>query len=293
MPVRLLAVVALLPLGCSDNRERSYSGAAPAAKMAAEAPAPGGVVFRQAPAGADAKPVGGKPAEAAPVERKIVYTAHLDLIVKEFEPARTAVARLVEEHKGYVSKSDVTGDAGTPRAAHWTVRVPVDRFRSLLDALAGVGHATRNATDSQDVTEEFIDAEARLKNLKVEEEALNKLMKEAVGKVEDILKVREQLRQVRGDIERLEARLKTLSQLSALSTIHVSVKEVKDYVPPSAPMFGDRVGGTFERSLDGLLTFGQNAVLFCVALVPWLPLIVVGLLAVRWLGKWAFRRVTP
>jgi hypothetical protein len=131
------------------------------------------------------------------------------------------------------------------------------------------------------VTEEYVDLEARLKNLKAEEAVLNKLLQEKAQNTADLLAFRKQITDVREQIERIQARLTTLSRLTAMTTIDIVMSEDKPYVPPSAPAFGTSLGRTFWDSVGALEGLGKGLVLFLVAIAPWSPLIVLGLWLVR------------
>ena len=87
---------------------------------------------------------------------------------------------------------------------------------------------------------------------------------------------------VRGEIEQLEGTLQKLANLTSLTTVTVIVEERKNYVPPSAPTFANTAGRTFHNSADALVGFLKAIVLVAVAIVPWLPLVIVAL-AVAWL----------
>lgn len=248
-------------------------------------------VARNTPPQADAGPApGGKPDAAAepPIERKIVFNGRLEVVVKDFDAARAEVAKIVAGSKGYFAKSEVVGDAGTKRSGTFTIKVPAEKFQATVDAMAVLGVAVKNSTDSQDVTEEFVDVAARVKNLKAEEETLNRLLKDAAGRLDDVFKIREQIRKTREDIERAEGRMKALSALSALSTIVLSLREEVNYVPPTveaAPTFSARVSGTFGESLGLLQQLGEWIVLTATAAAPWLPIGVVLVLGLRWLAR--------
>jgi hypothetical protein len=246
-------------------------------QAAGEAVPPGGV----AKDGAGNNGAGDPVATNAPAKRHIIFTSTLDIIVKDLDAAVPDVEKLVAGHKGYVAKSEIKGDTGTRRTATYTLRVPAESFKPLNEGLLALGTPERNAVDSQDVTEEYVDVQARLKNLKNEEETLNKLLKDSATRAE-VLQTREQIRQIRGDIERAQARLDYLSKLTALSTVHLTLREIKDYKPPTAPTFGNRVSDTFEKSWEGLVGFGEGVVLVAVALTPWLPILVPVLLALIW-----------
>ena len=157
----------------------------------------------------------------------------------------------------------------------------------LKDGLLALGTPERNVVDTQDVTEEFVDVEARIKNLQEQEAKLNELLKEKrkEEKLEDVIKVSDRVFLVRGDIERAQGRRNYLKNRVQLSTLTVTLREVKDYKPPTAPTFGSRARDTFGNSWEGLVDFGQGAVLVLVALVPWAPLWLPALLALVWVVR--------
>jgi hypothetical protein len=218
------------------------------------------------------------PAAVKPeVERKIIYNADVRLIVDDLTRAEQELQRFVKERKGYIASAEINGAMGSPRHGHWRLRVPADQLQSCLDAIVKLGVPDKNSTDTRDVTEEFYDLEARIKNKKVEETRLQGYLqdKKATSKLEDILVIERELNRVRGEIEQSEGRLRLLGNLSALATIDVAMQEVKDYVPPQAPTFGNKVSGTFFGSLDALKMLGEGVVLLLAALVPWLPLLAI------------------
>jgi hypothetical protein len=237
------------------------------------------------------KPVGAPeqaPATATPQPQMIVYTATLSVVVKDLDTAAHEAEKLVAGHKGFVAKSEVRGDPGTPRVATYTLRVPVANFSALKAGLLDLGNADRNAVESQDVTEEFVDVEARIKNLQEQERKLNELLQEKrkEEKLEDVIRVSDRIYGVRGDIERAQGRRNYLLNRAQLSTIHLTLREIKDYKPPTASTFGTRIGETFATSWESVVKFGQGVVLFAVALAPWTPL----LLPLVVLAVWGVRR---
>jgi hypothetical protein len=232
-------------------------------------------------AATQADPAAVKAAQAQPM---IVYSATLDVIVKDLDTATAEVDRLVTGHKGWVAKSEVKGDTGSRRTATYTLRVPVDVFNPVKAGILALGTPERNVVDTQDVTEEFVDVEARIKNLKEQEAKLNELLKEKrkEEKLEDVIKVSDRIYVVRGDIERAQGRRNYLQNRVQHSTLHVTLREIKDYKPPTAPTFGTRISDTFEQSWEGLVDFGSGLALVGVALVPWIPLWLPALVALVW-----------
>jgi len=273
---RLVALSAALAFvvgcGAEPNAARIHREGSP--HNAAEAPPAGAKGGEQAKQ--DANPPGGPAAQVPPAERKIIYTAHLDVVVTDWDAARADVDRLIAAHKGYVARAEERMHSGSQRTGTFVIKVPVENFPALVRGLAGVGHAERNAIDSQDVSEEYVDVQARVKNLKEQEAKLNELLKERrkEEKLDDIIKIGDRIGLVRQDVERAEGRLKYLETMAALSTVNLSLREEKDYKPPTAPTYGSRVGTTFSASWDGLVRFVTEVSLAVVALVPWLPVLV-------------------
>jgi hypothetical protein len=252
------------------------------------------------PANEQARPKGpvppGNPPPAdgqeTPLQRKVVQTGYLDIIVPDFDVAHEELKELFALHKAVIVKSEFAGSAGARRGATWTVRVPVDDFQAFVDEVVHLGKPVRHSTEAQDVTEEFVDLEARIKNLKAEEEGLNGLLKKAQSTA-DILGFRQQISDIRGNIERAEGRLNVLSRLTTYSTVYLSMREEKDYTPPEsphAPTFAAAVQGTWDESLGVLGQFGKAVTLFAVALAPWLPLVAPPVVAVAWYVRRTRRR---
>ncbi|QEL18070.1 DUF4349 domain-containing protein [Limnoglobus roseus] len=238
------------------------------------------------------------PANEVAAERKIIFSGTLDVEVKDFGTAQRELAGLMQKHKAYFAKTEIRGDSGQKRVGTFTIKVPVESFQPLVESLAALGNPLRNTTDSQDVTEEYVDVEARVKNLKAEEEVMNKLLKEVGSRLDDIFKIREQIRTNREQIERAEARLQALGKLTSLSTISLTLRDKEEYVAPTAakvsepPSFGERATGTFATSFGMLRSFGETVCLFAIAVFPWLPLI-LALGGAAWYARRRVLRTAP
>lgn len=241
----------------------------------------------------DADRVPASPAEAskaATAGRKIIHTAHVELVTEDLSALESKLLPLVETSKGYVADSDVSGTAGIQRQGTWRVRVPVEAYDAFLKAAVRLGELVSLKADAKDVSEEYFDLEARLANKKVEEARLLKLLTEATGKLEEVLKVEHELSRVREEIERFQGRLRALANLTTLTTVTISAREIKGYTPPLAPTLATRMGRTFAASLDALRQLGEGLLLFAVGLVPWLPVIGLVLVFVLIASRRARRR---
>lgn len=296
--VMWVAVLVALPIGCGGMMpEDMATEAAPGrfvestGEVMMDLPPPMAAPGQEGRA--EGGPEGG--AEASPpdgaIRRRIIYDAQIDLIIEDIDPAADRLAALVEQHRGYVAEQDLAGSPGDRRSGRWKVRVPVEGFEGFVAGVMELGELERNHRTSQDVTEQFYDVEARVRNKRVEEQTLTKILEERSGELEDVLKVEVELSRVRGEIEQLEGRLRVLDNLSSLATVTINLKERVDYEPaaPVAPTFRERVARAWEESVRGLRQLGESLVLWLVGVAPWLPLIVVGVLVLRWLVRWLYR----
>ncbi len=215
----------------------------------------------------------------APVVRKIVRVATLDVLVADFDQSRGDLEKLIGEYKGDVVKSDFVGNAGAKRTGTWTIRVPTERFDQFRKAVIGLGQALRNATDASDVTDEFVDMETDIKTLKAKEAKLNELLKAKAQSFEDVLKWEKEVENVHAELARKEARLLTLSRLTTMATVYVTLRDEKELPPPPPapppPPVEPTTRNTLLASFNALAEFGQYSLFVAAALAPWLPLIVV------------------
>jgi hypothetical protein len=274
-----MALMTLIGAGCSESvqEHRAASSAAMPAPAAGEA-APA-LETQDGGGGAGAVPEG--------LPRKIIYTAEVALSVEDFGAVADQIARLVGQYGGYIAESDTQGRPGAGRSGRWKARVPVERFDAFVEAVVALGELERRKTDSQDVTEEFYDLEARIKNKTVEEQRLIEHLKNTTGELKEILEVEKELSRVREEVERLQGRLRLLANLTSLTTVSISVHERQRYTPAQSPTFGERIVRRFRGSSDQLVRAGQEFLLASVSVVPWLPIwLIAGLVA--WL---VFRRI--
>ncbi|MER3496392.1 MAG: hypothetical protein C4320_06125 [Armatimonadota bacterium] len=163
------------------------------------------------------------------------------------------------------------------------MRIPSARFDAFLDALSSVGELQSSTRSAEDVSEEYYDVQARLKNKKVEEERLVDLLRRATGNLSQVLLVERELSRVRGEIERVEGRLRYLSHQTEMSTVTVTLREVRNYRPEGPPTLASQVKRSFTGSIDALAAFVTATLLFIVAVTPWLivPLIILAALTGR------------
>jgi len=287
--------------GCGSEESSDYEGYA-TAEVAAQSPeadfesyaadSDGIVLPASANAGLPANDTS-DPATApsATIQRRIIYNADIDLVVDDFAGVQSKVADLANTYGGFVASSNVYGSEGSPRRGQWTLRIPSAQYNDLVKDSESLGQIRSTSSNTQEVTAEFVDLQARLSNLRTEEQRLHRHLEESTGSLEDILRVEREISRVRGDTERIEGRLNVLRDLTTLSTVTLRIEEIRNYVPEPTeePGFGQQVARTWSDSVDAVAGFFTSLSLITVALTPWLvviiPLSLVAFLIARWLRR--------
>lgn len=204
-------------------------------------------------------------AEAA--DRKIIRNADLTMEVNSTTDASHRVTSIAESHGGFVvtseSKQREEADSGKRTLdIKLVVRIPSNQFGLALDEIRSLASNMREDNVSgQDVTEEFIDLEARIKTQRALELQFLEIMKQA-SKVADALEVQRQLADVRTEIEKLEGRKRFLENRSSLSTITVNLEAPKQ-ITVSTTGFGRTLRETVSDSVD----LGAGLILFLIRFV--------------------------
>jgi hypothetical protein len=206
--------------------------------------------------------------EEPTLERKIVKTGYMTLEVEDISEAMTEISHLAEELGGYVVSSNRQEfEKGT--SGDICIRVPSEKFQDALVRLRQLAvRVASETTRAVDVTEEYIDLEARLHNLRATEAQFLTLLQKAEN-VEEMLMVQRELSNVRMEIEQTEGRMKYLERTSELALIELTLREVKPLAGPWSPL------QAFKAAIRGLVAFVRGLVtvliwlgVFCWAWVP-------------------------
>ncbi|NJM52756.1 MAG: DUF4349 domain-containing protein [Blastocatellia bacterium] len=215
--------------------------------------------------------------ENVPTERKIIRNADLQLESSAPEEAQQKISTIAESKGGFVVESQQRSSSSnvtTRDTVTMTIRVPAAKFNESLDEIRKVAsHVIIETVKGQDVTEEFVDIEARLKTKKALEEQFLEIMKQ--GKtVQDALQVQRELANVRGEIEQIEGRKRFLENQSSLSTIKILLQTPTAYSPSSSGFFY-QLGNAISSGFDFALKFILALVYFVIAILPFLLFVVL------------------
>lgn len=210
----------------------------------------------------------------------VIKTATVTLEVKDDELQETLqnATSSAEKYGGFVVSTSVSDDEEDPTGAI-VVRVPAERFGDALADLESLGDVSSESVSGQDVTQEFIDLQARLRNYVAQEAVLLKLMDEAQS-VSDTIRVQNELQRVQLEVERLRGRITYLDDQTAMSTIELRVAE--EGAVGAAP--GD-FEKAWERAKDGLVAVLAGLI---ASLGVIIPIALLSLLVI-----YAFVRIRP
>jgi hypothetical protein len=211
--------------------------------------------------------------QAAPVavERKIIRNANLTLEVEEPKKAMQRVASVAESRGGFVVTSESRQEAGVNGGRAYEtitmeVRVPAAQFDAAMNDIRAAGsRVTTEKITGQDVTEEFIDLDARLRTQKALEAQLLDIMKSAHA-VSDAITVERELANVRTEIEKIEGRQRFLENQTSLSTINVTLQPPSPLV--STTGFFRSIAAAFGEGIDIAAAITLVLIRVVLALIP-------------------------
>jgi hypothetical protein len=238
------------------------------------------------------------PADAlqdADTDRKMVRTSSIDLIVQKPAEAAEKIHRLAESFGGFLVSSQISGGSDATNGS-LTVRVPAARFQEALVEIRKLGlRVESEGVDAQDVTRQYVDQGANLRNLRAEEGQYLTILKQAQT-VKDTLEVSEKLSQVRGQIEQQQAEFAALSKQIETVAISISLRaeaEARVFGLSWRPLYQMKLA--LRDGLDGLANYvsTMTAIVFYLpTLALWLTTIMVagavGWRILRWAGRRAF-----
>ena len=169
-------------------------------------------------------------ADISPKDRQIVRSGFLSLVVKNAEESLSQIEVLAKDRGGFVENKSVSLATAKESGVYGTIvlRVPSEQFSGAMTSLKSLAlKVEKEDISADDVTRQTVDLNARLKNLRAEEEQYTALLRRT-GSIEDLVKVTSALSQVRGQIEQIESTLKYLSGSVSLSRITVSISAEAD-----------------------------------------------------------------
>ena len=206
-------------------------------------------------------------AESSPAEapsrknnRKVVYKSRLSIDVDSFDGADIKVNDLVNKYNGFIASANLDHLQGKRRHGNWQVRIPVENYHLFMNTIGDIGTVVKRNEEASDVTAEFYDLEARIKNKLRLEERIVELLAAAKGDLSRLIQVEKELARVREEIERMQGRKRLMLDVTSLTTIDIAIQEIEAYQPTQASAFGERVDSAWTTAVSQATETGENLI---------------------------------
>jgi len=219
--------------------------------------------------------------DAPRIESMMVRVASLGLEVKNVDEALEQLQNTAKAHDAEITELQAKNAGASSQGAearqglddaYVTLRVPQAKLDALTSDLFKLGTVVSWDTSADDVSEEYVDTSARIRNLKAEETRLLSFFDKA-GKISDLLEIEREVTRVRGEIESMQARINYLDRQVERATLNVHISK------PGGIIRADESGWSF---IDAIAMGFQGAAsivkVLITVLISLTPLIAIGLL---------------
>jgi len=287
----LAGLILVAGVGCAKSGSESrndYATEEPAPPAPAEAPAvDGDFGFNDAADSAEYEKATAEEAGTQEYGNKIIKTAYMNMETYDFDETVQKMKNLLTGMGGYVESSSESGqslqdDGYVRRYAHFEFRVPEASYETFINSVGDLGNVIDSSQGGQDISFQYMDTEARLESLEVQEERLISILEKA-EKIEDVIALEQELSRVRYEIESLQGQLRHWDNLVSFSRVSVDVNEVREYtdITEEPDTLWERIGDTLRRSFKSLVNFLETVLVVLTAVLPFLLLMgVIALIVV-------------
>lgn len=210
-------------------------------------------------------------------KRMIIRSGSMQLEADNFGDTEAKVKQIVNGVNGYLTNSTSQLNASGKKQGTITIRVSADKFDALVDELSKVGKVMNQNISGKDVTEEFMDAEARLKTQRELETRLLQILSEKTANLTALVEVEQKLASVRENIEKTEGRMRFLKDQASYSTLTLSIFEPAILTTSTGGGFFHEIGQGIKRGLTGFTAVISGIITFIIALSPILAILGLGI----------------
>ena len=213
---------------------------------------------------------------------KLIYSASATVETTEFDQTVEKLTALVAEYGGFVESSSINGSNyysqsrgySSERYASYVIRIPSDRFSTLMSSLSTLGNVPYSHTYTENITAQYYDTDARLTAYKTQETRLLEMM-EIAETVEDLISIEEKLTELRYKIESLQSTLNNWDRQVSYSSLNLDVQEVIEYTPESRMSYGQELALALTNGLKRTGEFFKDLLLTLVGALPALVILAV------------------
>ncbi len=195
------------------------------------------------------------------IDRKVVKNGSANIEVENFDSSVSKIKELANSFGGYITGSSMWTSGSNTKNGNITVKIPENKFEIFGDSLVQIGKVKSKETSANDVTEEYIDIQARIKNLKNQEYRYIELLSMAKS-VEDVLAIEVQLGRIRSEIESYERRIKYLDNTTSYGTFYLTLNE------PEKVVHEWGIKKAFNQAIDALIISIAGIIILGGFLIP-------------------------
>ncbi len=202
--------------------------------------------------------------------KQITYKATVTIDVNNYQQSRHAIEKLVSQSQGYLVHSSEQQHQKNEQTGTFTFRIPQKNFQTFINHLKTNsldGNVRQITIQGNDVTEEMVDLEARLKAKKATEKRLFDLMNKATDS-SSLLKISQQLDTIQAQIEQIEGRLQYLKNRVEFSEVMVTLTKKEVVSAPDNASMGLEMKEAFLQSIQWMINVGKNGLIFLAGAIP-------------------------
>lgn len=216
------------------------------------------------------------------LNRKVIQNKSIVMETLEFEKVTKDIESLTNQYFGYVETSEVFGKEinnksnYNTRNAYYTLRIPSEKLNEFTEELRNIGNIIHEQVYKEDVTTQYIDLQARINSLKVQEKRLLELLEKG-AQLKDILEIENQLSTVRYEIETKTATQINLENLINFGTIKLEIREVVEVSKVDKPAItvGEKISKGFIKSINNIKEFFINLFVLIIVILPYLIVLTI------------------
>ncbi len=220
-------------------------------------------------------------------DRMIIRTGTMNLETEDFDESLKSITELASRYGGYITNSGSSVNTSGKKQGTAEARIPAQNFDSFVSESGKTGKVMSVNINGNDITEEFIDIEARCKTQKALEERLINLLNEKTAVLTDVVEVEEKLAEVRAQIESMEGRMRLLKNQSEYSTLTISIFEPSLLQTSAGGGFLYEIEEAFAKGLNGFTEVLSGLITF---IISFSPVLMIGILIYMFIKKYLRKR---
>ncbi|MEJ2112634.1 MAG: DUF4349 domain-containing protein [Flavobacteriaceae bacterium] len=266
MKALLYLFIILLPLACSNNSSNADSEESNERELSE-------TVLQEAVS--DNAMMVSKSSVPSTFDQKIIKNSDLRFETEDLDKTYNKIIQFVKQNEGFI-QNDNSNKSGNRMSRNLEIRIPTINFQKTIDSISNyVSFFDTKRISARDVTEEFIDLEARLKAKQTLEKRYLELLNKA-NTVKEMLEIERELSNIREEIEAKQGRLKYLSDQVSLSTLNIEFYKITSKTGATVS-YGSKMWRAIKSGFNGLSIF----FLGLLNIWPFIIIMIIAFFAIR------------